>query len=143
MIDRLPLCSTAICAAAILVNVSEAGEVGADGRWLLALPETGRAGMVLPELGRNITAAYLSGDPKREPIVVGFNQDASEVTLAVPDGAGGSLVLEVAEETRQFPDGRIVFSALDATVDGTVAKLESHPGNHRIGFWTELEDSVQ
>jgi len=46
------------------------------------------------------------------------------------------------EETRQHDDGRIVFSASTATVDGTTAKLESDPGHQRIGFWTNPADTV-
>ena len=99
--------------------------------------------MNLPEVGRNITAAYFSSDPERKPIVVGFNEDATEVKLIAAGRGGGELVLEVAEGTTQFPDGRIVFSALDAEVEGEKAKLETHPGNHRIGFWSELGDTVK
>ena len=46
------------------------------------------------------------------------------------------------EETRQDDDGRIVLSARTATVDGSTAKLESDPGNQRIGFWTNPADTV-
>jgi hypothetical protein len=35
-----------------------------------------------------------------------------------------------------------VLSARTATVDGTTAKLESDPGNQRIGFWTNPADTV-
>ena len=49
---------------------------------------------------------------------------------------------QAVEETRQHDDGRIVLSARTATVDGTTAKLESDPGNQRIGFWTNPADTV-
>ena len=137
MTRRLILCATAICA-----NVSIAADVGSDGRWIPeGLPEEGGE-VALSKTGHNITAAYLSSDAARAPIPVTFNKDATKVTLAVPTGKGGDVVLEVAEKTTQFPDGRIVLSALDAKVKGETAKLETHPGNHRIGFWTELVDTV-
>jgi hypothetical protein len=47
-----------------------------------------------------------------------------------------------AEKSCQFADGTIVFSALDATAHGEKAKLESHPGSHRIGFWSNENDYV-
>jgi len=97
---------------------------------------------VLPKTGRNITAAYLEGDPLRKPLTVEFNKDATKVTLSLPAGAKGNAILELAEGTEQFRDGRIVLSALDAKVEGSKAKLETHPGNHRIGFWSAVEDSV-
>lgn len=115
--------------------------VTASGQWLLGEVEGGEE-VVLPQLERNITAAYFANDPKREPLTVGFNEDATKVTLQVPEGDGGSVILEVAENTTQFPDGRIVLSALDARVEGDRAKLETHPGNHRIGFWSNIQDSV-
>ena len=142
MATRLLLHSAAIFAAVVCVCVSAAGEVGPDGLWSLDGEALGSGEMALPEVGHNITAAYFAGDPDRRPISVGFNEDATQVRLHAPAGSGGKLTLEVAEKTTQFPDGRIVFSALDATVEGVKAKLESHPGNHRIGFWTEIGDSV-
>lgn len=53
------------------------------------------------------------------------------------------IVIESADKSGQQSDGRILFTAADARVVGDKAKLESHPGNSRIGFWTSLEDSVE
>lgn len=47
-----------------------------------------------------------------------------------------------ADETKQFDDGRIVFTARDAQVQGTRTKLETQPGSHRIGFWVDPADTV-
>lgn len=75
-----------------------------------------------------------------------FNGDATSFWLELPaiPGAGGpvEVVLETTERSGQLADGRVVFSALDARVEGTSAKLESHPGNHRIGFWSSASDRV-
>jgi len=77
-----------------------------------------------------------------------FNRDASALTLLWPGdesaaaSASGRVIVETSEQSQQFADGRIVFSALDARVVGERAQLESHPGNHRIGFWTNANDYV-
>ena len=145
MIERT-LTSGGAClvGALLLFNVSAiaADEVPADGRWVIGESPKGGIIMPLPKVGKNITAAYVEGDAKRTPVVVEFNKDATKVSLEVPENDGGEIVLEVAEKTAQFPEGRIVLSALDAKVEGEKAKLETHPGNHRIGFWTEIGDSV-
>ena len=129
-------------ALACCVDVSCATDVDQDGRWLLGDAVKGGEELLLPQLGRNITAAYFAADSARKPIVVEFNTDATKVTLDVPEGDGGKVMLEVAEKTVQFPQGRIVLSALDAQVKGEKAKLETHPGNHRIGFWSNIADTV-
>ena len=100
----------------------------------------------LPAPFPNITAAHLLDGVKREPLNWVFNTDATRLNLEVPTQTPAilpaSIALETAEKSGQFTDGRIVFSALDARVQGSHAKLESHPGNHRIGFWTNPADSV-
>ncbi len=101
-------------------------------------PREGADGLRLPAPFPNIAAARLAG----EPLPFRFNEDATEVALEPGAGAGGELRLELAEGSGQRADGRIVFSALDAEVAGDRAKLETHPGNHRIGFWNDLGDTV-
>lgn len=93
----------------------------------------------------HITEAYFSADEKRTPLSIKFNKDASEVQLVIPEklrSQKGPIALEVAENSQIFEDGRVVFSALDSRVEGKQAKLETHPGNHRIGFWANIDDSV-
>jgi len=93
----------------------------------------------------HITQAYFVEDEKRTPLAIKFNSDASEVQLMIPENLRSrkdAIALEVAENSQIFEDGRVVFSALDSKVDGKQAKLESHSGNHRIGFWGNLNDSV-
>jgi len=100
----------------------------------------------LPTPFPNITAVHLIDGSKREPMKWVFNTDATQLQLEVPLRAPSALPalieLETAENSAQFPDGRIVFSALDARVQGSRARLESNPGNHRIGFWTDPKDEV-
>jgi lysophospholipase L1-like esterase len=100
----------------------------------------------LPTPFANITAAHLLNGPKRERLRWEFNTDATLLNVELPTPAPMLLpavvALETAENTGQFSDGRIVFSALDAKVQRSKAKLESHPGNHRIGFWIDPDDLV-
>ncbi len=120
-------------------------------RW----PENGK--LSLPTPFAHVTAAsYLkssspgvlraggAGLNTKVPLQWEFNADATALTLELPAKDSASLPaiieLETAERTAQFAGGRITFSALDATVHGTRAKLETHPGNHRIGFWTSAKD---
>jgi lysophospholipase L1-like esterase len=100
----------------------------------------------LPALFSNITAARLVNARENETLKWVFNADATQLYFEVPAKAPATMpatiLLETAEKSGQFADGRIVFSALDAKVQGNRAKLESHSGNHRIGFWTDAADSV-
>lgn len=75
---------------------------------------------------------------------VEYTPDASQIAILSGDGvaAADTIAIETADATKQFDDGRIVFSAHDAQVAGTKAKLEEHPGNARIGFWTDAADTV-
>ena len=102
--------------------------------------------LTLPTPTSNWIAAYAMAGHRRVPLAWRFNTDATQIQLELPAGSpndfSGRVYLESVERTTQFPDGRIVFSALDAAVHGRAAKLESHPGNHRIGFWTNPGDSV-
>ena len=85
-----------------------------------------------------VRAAADAGD-----LIVDYNTDATAVAVLAPAaGAPVTVQVETAEETRQFDDGRIVLTARSAVVDGAHAKLESHPGNHRIGFWSNPADTV-
>ncbi len=72
-----------------------------------------------------------------------FNKDASEISLLSVFKGSGTVHLVTAEKSGIQEDGLIVFSALDSTVVGEKAKLETHPGNHRIGFWVNGNDFVK
>lgn len=101
----------------------------------------------LPTPLPNITAAHSILDGRRDSLKWSFNPDASRIEIELPAGAPSKfpavITLETAENTTQFRGGRITLSALDAKVNGTTAKLETHPGNHRIGFWTDASDTVE
>ena len=107
-------------------------------------PADGR--LALPTPFAHLTRADLVEGRKRQPLKWLFNADATELFLELPAAAPANLpaviALETAEKSAQFAGGRITFSALDSKVAGSKAKLESHPGNHRIGFWADAADSV-
>ena len=99
----------------------------------------------LPTPFPNIVRAWFKNDTAKSQIPILFNRDASEITLQLPkksDAAGNTIQLITTEKTKQHPDGVLVLSALDSKVNGTKAKLETHPGNHRIGFWSNAKDTV-
>lgn len=91
---------------------------------------------------------WLEDDPKQTPLEFGFNKDASEISVYLPkknlEGQpSATLNFLITEETAVHPDGTVVFSALDSEVVGKQAKLETHPGSHRIGFWGNANDFVR
>src|SRR6056297_3020687 len=119
--------------------------------WGDATIDSPAAAIALPTPLPNITRAWL-GTPAwlGQSLQFSFNTDATEIELHLPpeavsqsSGEPLQVALEIAELSQQFPDGRIVLSALDAKVEGKQAKLESHPGSHRIGFWANAEDFVR
>lgn len=124
---------------------------GSQGRIVLSVDKPA-ARIDLPTPSANITSATL-GPPDWETrhLVTSFNKDATVVAVHLPqdvvESGPATITLRTAEKTQQFPDGRIVLSALDAAVVAAknapgVAKLETHPGNHRIGFWSQASDEV-
>ena len=84
----------------------------------------------------------------RQPLYWMFNQDASIIKLGLPPieaaiRKDARIHLITAEKSGEQADGTIVLSALDARVIGAKARLETHPGNHRIGFWVNPQDYVR
>jgi hypothetical protein len=108
-------------------------------------PADGRL-TVPPDFPQIVRATAVVADTSRD-LPVELDAAMTSVAVLLPQGKGDPLPkrisVEAAEETAQFDDGRIVLTARDAQVDGTRAKLESQPGNHRIGFWTEAADAVK
>lgn len=107
--------------------------------------------LTIPTPFPNIIAAHFNHDQTTISLAFEFNSDASKISLLLPaksqvknsaDKNRNRINVLCAEKSKQFPNGTIVLSALDAKVDGDRAKLESHPGNHRIGFWTNSADSI-
>lgn len=99
-----------------------------------------------PRFPQIVRAAIRTPGPREVPVEL--SQDAEDVDLLLPgdarreDGVPISIDVDVAENTAQFHDGRIVLTARDARVDGGRARVETQPGNHRIGFWSDAADTV-
>ncbi len=100
----------------------------------------------------NVARAYFAEDSRRTPLQFELKPDASAITYYLPAErkleSPSKIVLETVEATEQFNNGRITLSALDAEVFGPAgetpkAKLETQPGTHRIGFWTNEKDFVR
>ena len=150
--------------AAVGVSAGNAAEAAAGGvaqpKWGRITAATNGTGVVtldvrewpadgrlnLPTPFAHITRADLVEGRQRRALRWLFNADATQLLLELPPTAPANLPavieLETAEKSAQFAGGRITFSALDAKVAGSKAKLESHPGNHRVGFWTDAADAV-
>ena len=119
---------------------------GTKGRFRVGVGSVGEDRLVkLPVPFGNVVRGHL-GVEGGEAVGVWFNRDASEISLRLPGsvkvGGKAEVLLETAEKSEQYGNGVIVFSALDSKVVGKVAKLETHPGNHRIGFWSNANDYV-
>lgn len=123
------------------------GDLQVEGPYRVLTVKEWPASRMLPLIAPfpNIVSARLeSGD---RSIHWMFNEDASRIALGLPMIATGvkppRVRLLTTEKTTEHPNGTIVLSALDARVVGDRAKLETHPGNHRIGFWTNPRDQVE
>ena len=111
-------------------------------------PADGR--VAVPKGFPQIVRAMLATADGPRDLPVELSADASTVAILLPAPAAaapaaGPLTIDVdaLDKTGQFDDGRIGLTALDAEVVGKTARLESHPGNHRIGFWSDAADAVQ
>lgn len=118
------------------------GEILIDGPYAstLGAKDAKQRRLVLPDaLPQVISARALSEtDPSYLPIHI--NKDATEIAVVAPEDE--EVVFDLSEATQQTIAGDIFFIAKDATVHGKQARLESHPGNYRIGFWTNADDYV-
>lgn len=99
--------------------------------------------LVVPAGFPPIVRATAESAGSRRDLVFEYNADATRVAIVAQPDTPDRVTVETAEETTQFPDGRIVLTARSAKVNGTRAKLESHPGNDRIGSWASAQDAVE
>ena len=114
-----------------------------DGRFDFRVERAPADGRIAVPIGFPQVIRATAADGPRD-VPVDISADATSVALLLPpaERAPASITVETADETCQFDDGRIVFTALDARVTGDRARLESQPGTARIGFWTQASDSV-
>ncbi|HSG70463.1 MAG TPA: hypothetical protein VLA12_08615 [Planctomycetaceae bacterium] len=139
-----------ICCAFVCSNIVLAGEplkLEPDklGDVLIPLTDEKLSAVELQTPIPSILSVRFATGTESIPYLV-FNGDATKAKLEFSKTAEPaekrSLLIESAEKSGQQPDGRIFFTAADSKVEGSIAKLESHPGNDRIGFWTNLDDRV-
>src|SRR2546422_9273432 len=76
-----------------------------------------------------ITAAHLLSGEHRQPLRWSYDAASTKLQIELPSVASArmpaTIVLERTLETKQFPDGRIVFSAMDAKVSGDLRRVWS------------------
>jgi len=122
---------------------------GIEGRWTVRVKEWPTNRMVaMPRPFPNVVAGWVGEGQSPQPLYWMFNQDASQMRLGLPqrkpeDRPHPLIHLITSEKSGTLADGVIVLSALDARVRGQRARLETHPGNHRIGFWVDANDTVE
>ena len=115
------------------------------GAWLLKPGQSkAEAGASAPaESGAGVSLAATRAG---QPLAWVFNAQGSRLYLEVPrqrpSRLPATVVLETAAGSGQLADGLIVFAAAEARVSGGHARLESQPGSHRIGWWTDKGDTV-
>ena len=112
---------------------------GKPDRYLTEVPESASVKtLLLPSNAPNIIKVLVDNK------VSSFEHDQKLNRIAIELDRNKKRLIEVetADNSKQLSDGRIIFSSIDAKIKGNTAKLEKNPGNYRIGFWSNLSDSI-
>ena len=108
-------------------------------RYLTEVPEsTSVKTLLLPSNAPNIIKVLV--DKKVSPFE--HDQKLNRIAIELDRNKKRLIEVETADNSKQLSDGRIIFSSLDAKIKGDTAKLEKNPSNYRIGFWSNLSDSI-
>ena len=108
-------------------------------RYLTEVPEsTSVKTLLLPSNAPNIIKVLV--DKKVSPFE--HDQNLNRIAIELDRNKKRLIEVETADNSKQLSDGRIIFSSLDAKIKGDTAKLEKNPSNYRIGFWSNLSDSI-
>ena len=108
-------------------------------RYLTEVPEsTSVKTLLLPSNAPNIIKVLV--DKKVSPFE--HDQKLDRIAIELDRNKKRLIEVETADNSKQLSDGRIIFSSLDAKIKGDTAKLEKNPSNYRIGFWSNLSDSI-
>ena len=108
-------------------------------RYLTEVPEsTSVKTLLLPSNAPNIIKVLV--DKKVSPFE--HDQNLNRIAIELDRNKKRLIEVETADNSKQLSDGRIIFSSIDAKIKGNTAKLEKNPGNYRIGFWSNLSDSI-
>ena len=112
---------------------------GKPKRYLTEVPESASVKtLLLPSNAPNIIKVLV--DKKVSPFE--HNQKLNRIAIELDRNKKRLIEVETADNSKQLGDGRIIFSSIDAKIKGNTAKLEKNPGNYRIGFWSNLSDSI-
>ena len=112
---------------------------GKPKRYLTEVPESASVKtLLLPSNAPNIIKVLV--DKKVSPFE--HDQKLNRIAIELDRNKKRLIEVETADNSKQLGDGRIIFSSLDAKIKGDTAKLEKNPSNYRIGFWSNLSDSI-
>ncbi len=117
------------------------------GIYRASIPEAvDKENILIPAKLGQITRASTTIDGIRQFLEIDINSADSQTFLKLPQHSRPqtqlTLSLETGEDTGQSSFGLVQLSAKDAQIHGQTAKLESNPGNYRVGFWGNAKDSV-
>ena len=108
-------------------------------RYLTEVPESASVKtLLLPSNAPNIIKVLV--DKKVSPFE--HDQKLNRIAIELDRNKKRLIEVETADNSKQLGDGRIIFSSIDAKIKGNTAKLEKNPSNYRIGFWSNLSDSI-
>ena len=108
-------------------------------RYLTEVPEsTSVKTLLLPSNAPNIIKVLV--DKKVSPFE--HDQNLNRIAIELDRNKKRLIEVETADSSKQLGDGRIILSSLDAKIKGDTAKLEKNPSNYRIGFWSNVSDSI-
>ena len=112
---------------------------GKPKRYLTEVPESASVKtLLLPSNAPNIIKVLV--DKKVSPFE--HDQNLNRIAIELDRNKKRLIEVETADNSKQLSDGRIIFSSLDAKIKGDTAKLEKNPSNYRIGFWSNVSDSI-
>ena len=112
---------------------------GKPKRYLTEVPESASVKtLLLPSNAPNIIKVLV--DKKVSPFE--HDQKLNRIAIELDRNKKRLIEVETADNSKQLSDGRIIFSSLDAKIKGDTAKLEKNPSNYRIGFWSNVSDSI-
>ena len=112
---------------------------GKPKRYLTEVPESASVKtLLLPSNSPNIIKVLV--DKKVSPFE--HDQKLNRIAIELDRNKKRLIEVETADNSQQLGDGRIIFSSIDAKIKGNTAKLEKNPSNYRIGFWSNLSDSI-
>ena len=112
---------------------------GKPKRYLTEVPESASVKtLLLPSNAPNIIKVLV--DKKVSPFE--HDQKLNRIAIELDRNKKRLIEVETADNSKQLSDGRIIFSSIDAKIKGNTAKLEKNPSNYRIGFWSNVSDSI-